>query len=60
MEVVGHNQVSMVFVLKYERVINVHGYGRICQYYLQPGDYETDGEAKLMENFGNKENEVGC
>jgi hypothetical protein len=41
-------------------VINIHGYNRIHQYYLQPGDYETDDEAELMkENFGTKQDEVG-
>ena len=42
-------------------MINIHGYNRICQYYLQLGDYETDDEAELIEeNFGNEgENEDG-
>ena len=41
-----------MFAPKYERVINIHGYDRIRQYYLQPGDYDTDDEAELMqENF---------
>ncbi len=33
----------------------------ICRYYLEPGDYETDDEAELLEeNFGNDgENEDG-
>ena len=55
MELVGHNQISEVFGPEYERVININGYDRIRQYYLQPGDYETDDEAELMEeNFGNE------
>jgi hypothetical protein len=60
-EVVGHNQISEVFALEYERVINIHGYDRIRRYYLEPGDYETDDEAELLEeNFGNdEENEDG-
>ena len=60
-EVVGHNQISAVFAPEYERVINIHGYDRICRYYLEPGDYETDDEAELLEeNFGNdEENEDG-
>jgi hypothetical protein len=60
-EVVGHNQISAVFVPEYERVINIHGYDRICRYYLEPGDYDTDDEAELLEeNFGNNdENEDG-
>jgi hypothetical protein len=41
-----------VFQPEYERVINIHGYNRIRQYYLQPSDYDTDDEAELMqENF---------
>jgi hypothetical protein len=45
-----------VFAPKYERVINIHGYDRICQYYLQPDDYDTDNESELMqENFDNGE-----
>ena len=36
-------------------MININGYNRIQKYYLQPGDYETDDEAELMEeNFGNE------
>jgi hypothetical protein len=33
-----------VFNPEYEQVINLDGYDRIRQYYLQPGDYETDDE----------------
>ena len=60
-EIVGHNQISTVFAPEYERVINIQGYDRIRQYYLQPGNYETDDEAELIEeNFGNKgENKDG-
>ncbi len=43
-----------MFVPEYERVINIHCYDRICKYYHQPGNYETDDEAELMEeNFAN-------
>jgi hypothetical protein len=36
-------------------VININGYDRIRKYYLQPGNYETDNKAELMEeNFGNE------
>ena len=57
--VVGHNQITTVFAPEYERVININGYDRIRQYYLQPGDYETDDEAELMEeNFGAEQDEV--
>ena len=42
-------------------MINIHGYDRIRRYNLEPGDYETDDEAELLEeNFGNdEENEDG-
>jgi hypothetical protein len=42
-------------------VININGYNRIHRYYLEPGNYETDNDAELLEeNFGNKgENEYG-
>jgi hypothetical protein len=59
-EIVGHNQISTVFAPEYKSVMNIHGYNRICQYYLQPGDYETDDEAELMEeNIGAEQDEVG-
>jgi hypothetical protein len=48
-----------VFAPEYERVININGYDRIRQYYLQPGDYVTDDEAELMEeNFGDEQDDV--
>ena len=47
-EIVGLNQISSVFAPEYESVVNIHGYNRIHQYYLQPGDYKTDDEAELM------------
>jgi hypothetical protein len=64
-EIVGRNQITAVFDPEYERVINIHGYDRICTYYLQPGDYATDDKAELMDEMmdevvGNKEeNEDG-
>jgi hypothetical protein len=60
-EVVGQNQISAVFAPEYEQVINIHGYNRICRYYLEPGNYETDDKAELMEEkFGiDEENEDG-
>ncbi len=60
-EVIGHNQISAAFAPEYELVINIHGYNRIRRYYLEPGNYETDDEAELLEeNFGNdEENENG-
>jgi hypothetical protein len=36
--------------------MNIHGYDMIRRYYLEPGDYETDKEAELLEeNFRNDE-----
>ncbi len=56
-EIVGHNQISEVFSLEYERAINIHWYNQIQRYYLQPGDYETNNQAKLFqENFGGESN----
>lgn len=42
---------------KYKRVVNIHGYYRIRQYCLQPGDYETDNEAELIEESFGSDNE---
>lgn len=39
---IGRNQICSVFDPEYERIINLDGYDRIRQYYLQPGEYETD------------------
>ena len=60
-EIVGHNQITEVFAPEYEQVITIHGNDRIHQYYLQPGDYETNDKAELIEeNFGNEgENKDG-
>ncbi len=58
-DIVGHNQISAVFAPEYDQVININGYDRICRYYLEPGNYETDDEAELVEeNFGNEEEHV--
>ena len=50
-----------MFAPEYEQVINIHSYDRIHRYYLEPGDYETDDKAELLEEiFGNDgENEDG-
>jgi len=40
-----------VFNPEYEQVINLDGYDRIRQYYLQPGDYETDEEGDDDDEF---------
>ncbi len=45
----------MVFAPEYKQVININSCNRIHTYYLEPGDYETDDEAELLEeNFGNE------
>ena len=49
--IVGLNQISTVFNPEYEQVINLDGYDRIRQYYLQPGDYETDEEGDDDDEF---------
>ncbi len=61
MEIVGHNQILVVFVLENKGVFIIHRYNGICNYYFQPGDHEMDDKAELVEeNFGNKvENEDG-
>ncbi len=60
-EIVGHNQISVAFAPEYKQVINIKGYDGICRYNLEPGNYQTGDEAKLLEeNFGNEgENEDG-
>ena len=49
--IVGLNQISTVFNPEYEQVINLDGYDRIRQYYLQSGDYETDEEGDDDDEF---------
>lgn len=49
--IIGLNQISTVFNPEYEQVINLDGYDRIRQYYLQPGDYETDEEGDDDDEF---------
>ena len=39
-KLVGSNQIKTVFDPEYERYINLEGYDRICQYYLQPEHFE--------------------
>jgi len=56
-KIVGHNHISEVFPPKYKPVVNIHGYYRIRQYCLQPGDYETDNEAELIEESFGSDNE---
>ena len=43
-EIVGCNQSKTVFDLEYERYINLEGYDRIGQYYLQAEDFNLDNE----------------
>ena len=49
-EIVGRNQISTVFDPEYEQVINLEGYDRIRQYYLRPGDYETDDDDNEIDD----------
>ncbi len=64
-EIVGHNQIRALFDPEYKQVIKIHGYDRICTYYLQPSNYATDDKAELMDEVmdevvGNEEeNEDG-
>lgn len=43
-ELVGLSQIKTVFDPEYERIQTLDGYDRIHQYYLRPGDYETDDD----------------
>ena len=43
-DIVGRNQVKTVFDPEYERYINLEGYDRIGQYYLQPEDLNSDSD----------------
>jgi len=43
-ECIGLNQIKTVFDPEYERYQTLEGYDRISQYYLRPGDYNTDDE----------------
>ena len=49
-EIVGRNQISTVFDPEYEQVINLEGYDRVWQYYLRPGDYETDDDDNEIDD----------
>ena len=40
----GCNQIKTVFDPEYERYVNLDGYDRISQYYLQPDDFVSDSE----------------
>jgi hypothetical protein len=44
-DLVGSNQISTVFEPEYERYINLAGYDRISQYYLQPEDFDSDSDS---------------
>ena len=41
---VRFNQIRTVFDPEYVRVESLEGYNRIAQYYLRPGDYNTDDD----------------
>ena len=55
------NAMATVFTPEYEQVIKIHGYDRICRYYLEPSNNNTDDEAELLEeNFGNDAEKENC
>ncbi len=41
-ELVGYNQINMVFDAEYVCIQNLNGYDRIAQYYFLPGEYDSD------------------
>ena len=43
-DIMGCNQIKTVFDPEYERYVNLDGYDRIIQYYLQPDDFVSDSE----------------
>jgi hypothetical protein len=53
-ELVGFNQINMVFDPEYVCVQNLYGYNRIAQYYFRPGDYDSnddgDGNSMISDN----------
>ena len=53
-ELVGFNQIQTVFDPEYERYQTLEGYDRISQYYLRPGDYNTDDDND-DDNFGGED-----
>ncbi len=57
-EVVGLSQIRTVFDPEYERSITLEGYDRIAQYYLCPGDYETDEDEDLDGNDDDDEDHI--
>ena len=41
-EYVGYSQIKSVFDPEYVNVENLHGYNQISQYYLRPGEYNSE------------------
>jgi hypothetical protein len=41
---VGFNQINTVFDPEYVRIQNLHGYDRVAQYYIRPGDYHSNDD----------------
>ena len=50
-DIVGSNQIKTIFDPEYERYINLDGYDRISQYYLQPEDFNTDSDNSEDNSF---------
>ena len=50
---IGLNQIKTVFDPEYERYQTLEGYDRISQYYLRPGDYNTDDEVDSDDESDN-------
>eukprot|EP00804_Cyclotella_cryptica_P016741 CCRYP_002055-RA/>CCRYP_002055-RA protein AED:0.07 eAED:0.07 QI:0/-1/0/1/-1/1/1/0/232 len=46
-DIVGRNQIKTVFDPEYERYVKLEGYDRIGQYYLQPGDFNSDSDDNI-------------
>ena len=43
-DIMGCNQIKTVFDSEGKRYINLDGYDRISQYYLQPEDFNSDSD----------------
>ncbi len=56
-ECIGLNQIKTVFDPEYERYQTLEGYDRISQYYLRPGDYNTDDEVDSEDESDNDDDD---
>ena len=43
-DIVGSNQIKTVFDPEYEKFITLDGYDCISNYYLQPEDFDSEGD----------------